>query len=154
MADCSSNIPESETDAVLLHFYANSAGGTEGSDCPVSCSNPIAEQYYQIADEVNECKYWPGNSGENAMKNGVCGEDGISFEYDQWLDCECAGDPANSKVAYTTKCVVDSPPSLCVQMISNTECLKTTSEPSSTAPSCDGMCCEPEQTGYVFSSGG
>ena len=112
------------TNAVQLSFHQNSGGGLEGDDCPVACdsSTEVMRQYYQIAAADASCKQWPGNSGENAMTNGVCDTSDESFTYDQWTNCDCSGTIGSSKHVFKNRCVVDTPPTLCSQIIDYTAC--------------------------------
>lgn len=126
--DCVSDIPvDGTTGAVQLAFYANTGGGSEGDDCPVSCDDGsiIKEQWYAVEDDTANpsCYQWPGNSGENSMISGTCHVDtnDQSFTYDQFTTCTCEGN-ANSKTVHTDRCVVDTPPTLCSKIIDYSGC--------------------------------
>ena len=79
-------------------------------------------QYFQIASADASCKQWQGNSGKNAMKNGVCNTGACTYSYDQWTNCDCSGTIGASKSPGTAKCTVDNPNNLCQQVTSYTSC--------------------------------
>ena len=120
-----------------MSFHSNIKGGTEGDDCPVACnsSTEVMQQYYQIAAADANCKQWPGNSGENSMRNGVCDTSDESFTYDQWTNCDCSGTIGSSKHVYVNRCVVDNPVTLCTKIINYTACESDTTETSDTTES-------------------
>ena len=112
------------THAIQLSMYSNSGGGSPGDDCPVACdsSNRVMEQFYQIAATDASCKQWPGHSGTNSMKNGVCHTSEKSFTYDQWTNCNCSGTIGASKKVYVNRCVVDTPNKICSKITDYTAC--------------------------------
>ena len=50
-----------------------------------TCSPPLVRYATKDAEAGAEdtCYQWPGKSGKNAMRNGVCGADNDSYSYDQ-----------------------------------------------------------------------
>jgi hypothetical protein len=78
------------------------------------------------------------------MKKGTCDACAQSYSYDQWQNCDCSGEVGSSKVAYVSKCVVDNPPNMCVQITNYNACgsctagSTSTSSPSTTTTSGPG----------------
>ena len=126
---CISDIPTSgEKGAVQLAFYKNLAGGVEGEECPSSCvdseNTPITSQWYAIAADIgDQCFQWPGHSGKNSMKEGVCNVDSLAFTYNQFTDCDCGGS-AQAKTVYVETCIVDRPSKLCSKVVDFKACTK------------------------------
>ena len=122
--ECVSDIPTSVEGAILVGFYKNNNGGLVGEECPSSCyDTPIVEQWYAISDDTdNRCFQWPGHSGRNSMKNGVCHADTKTFSYDQFNNCDCKDTP-NPKDVYVDKCVVVDE-NRCVRILDISSCKK------------------------------
>eukprot|EP00294_Goniomonas_avonlea_P008069 CAMPEP_0114553610 /NCGR_PEP_ID=MMETSP0114-20121206/7756_1 /TAXON_ID=31324 /ORGANISM="Goniomonas sp, Strain m" /LENGTH=772 /DNA_ID=CAMNT_0001738577 /DNA_START=12 /DNA_END=2330 /DNA_ORIENTATION=+ len=120
---CSTTIPSSGTNAIQISFFRNSAGGTEGQTCPSACTSAIKTQWYAIADANDACFQWPGHSGENSMRRGQCLTSSSAYTYTQWTDCTCSSSAAGKqKTVYTTKCVVDTPSTLCAMITDYSAC--------------------------------
>jgi hypothetical protein len=140
IAVCTSTIPtdNSQLNAVSIAFYSNPSRGQMGDACPASCDTPVMTQWYYIADSSNPCLQWPGSSGENSMKNGVCSPSSLKYTYSQWITCDCSGSPV-VKDSYTNQCLIDNPTTLCSLVVDYS--------------ACSSACGEPAQTGYIFAPG-
>ena len=82
---CTDTRPKS---GVTLNYFTNTAGGTKGSSCPISCSggssnpNYASNSIFPASGET--CLSWPGSSSQNSGKSFIKSADGSSFSYNQW----------------------------------------------------------------------
>ena len=50
-------MPTDNSNAVLIKFVRNDAGGNSGDPCPIDCdaADAVKESYYPIADATDHC---------------------------------------------------------------------------------------------------
>jgi len=113
---CADTRPTSgAANTVTVNFYSKTAGGTIGDPCPIACTGTPIETSTFPTNTPSTCTTWPGRSGENSMNNGVCtGAEG-KFKIDQRITCDCSG-TVTSKEAFTDRCVIDNPTTLCAEI--------------------------------------
>jgi hypothetical protein len=123
---CKNTRPTDNSNAVKIAFFSNPLGGKLGEECPSACDSSTAlgkEELYAIADSADKCFEWPGRSGRNSAKHGTCNPKDSSFSFTQWsANCQCKGTPGARKTFYTSRCVVDRPPTLCAKIVDYSAC--------------------------------
>ena len=117
---------EGSVGTVTLSFYQDKSGsstrGKTGDPCPFECNdanfinkNTFYEKSKVPSSYPNGCTSWPGSSGENSMTDGTCDTANDKFTISQRITCDCSG-TIEVKEAYSQKCVVDKPTTLCAKI--------------------------------------
>lgn len=96
---------------------------------PTCSGEPVAQRRMPAHYGDSQCFSWPGRSGTNSATNFICGND--SFAYTQWTTLTCSGGQqpeGTRKVAHTTGCTQDFPPTLYSRVLDFSGCRQAVSD--------------------------